>query len=85
MFQLKYIKKEGEIMNLNNGNIKLKEILKNPVAKTYLSRELPKLINHPLIGFAGGYTLNKIIDMNKKEKIVSDAKINEIVKYLEKV
>ena len=48
-------------MDLRQGKITLGEILRHPQARELLTRELPQFARSPLLGLAGGMTLNQIL------------------------
>ena len=52
-------------MDLYNGRITVGQILRMPGAHDLLKRELPQLAGSPLIGLAGGMTLNQVLAMAK--------------------
>ena len=50
-------------MNLNDGKIRINQILTNPGAKQILAREFPDLIHSPLLALAVNMTLNQVLAM----------------------
>ncbi len=52
-------------MNLYNGNITIRQILRVPQARELLQTELPQLANSPLIRLASGMTLNQVLTRAK--------------------
>lgn len=54
-------RKGGVLMDLRQGKITLGEILRHPQARELLTRELPQFARSPLLGLAGGMTLNQIL------------------------
>ncbi len=67
-------------MDLRQGNITLREILRQPQARELLSRELPQFARSPLLGLAGGMTLNQIL-VHAKGRVPQD-KVSELVAQL---
>lgn len=67
-------------MDLRQGNITLREILRHPQARELLSRELPQFARSPLLGLAGGMTLNQIL-VHTKGRVPQD-KVSELVAQL---
>ena len=70
-------------MNLNNLNITVGEILKNPKAKAILAREFPTLINTPIVKLSQHLRLRQVLQY-AKGKVPQD-KIQRIVKELEEI
>lgn len=68
-------------MDLRRGNITLREVLRYPQARALLSKELPQFARSPLLGFAGGMTLNQILAHTKGR--VSPEKVKELLSKLE--
>lgn len=52
-------------MNLYNGNITIRQILRVPQARELLQTELPQLAKSPLIRLASGMTLNQVLTRAK--------------------
>lgn len=48
-------------MNLHNGQITVNELLSNPRARALLARELPSVMNNPLLRMAGEMTLSRVL------------------------
>ena len=67
-------------MDLKNGTITIQQILRVPQAKAILSRELPELINSPLVGFAGNMSLNQVLSLSKGH--VAQEKVKRILEQL---
>lgn len=67
-------------MDLYNGNITVRQILSVPRARELLKQELPQIANSPLLGLAGGMTLNQVLSMAggylSREKV--DSLLNQL-------
>ncbi len=70
-------------MDLRNGTIRVKEILSVPGAKAILVRELPQMMNSPMVRMAGNMSLNQVLSYAKGH--VSQEKINSILRQLKEV
>ncbi len=70
-------------MNLQNGNIKLKEILANKSAKQIIFEEFPQYKGSPLLLMGQNLTLKQVLAMNKGK--VSKEKVDKILERLNKV
>ena len=68
-------------MDLKQGSITVKEVLKHPDAKALLYEELPDLMRSPLVKMAGGMTLNQVLTFNKG--VVPQKKVDALLKKLE--
>ena len=67
-------------MDLRQGRITLNEILRHPQARALLVRELPQFAHSPLLGLAGGMTLNQILTHAKGR--VEPQKIQSVLEQL---
>lgn len=67
-------------MDLQNGNITVGQLLKEPGARKILMTELPELANSPLLRFAGGMSLNRVLTFAKGN--VTDEKVKRILSQL---
>lgn len=67
-------------MNLRNGQISVREVLHNPRARQILQKEIPGVLNHPMIGLAQGMSLNTVIGIAAKR--IPKMKINSIISQL---
>ena len=52
-------------MDLRNGTITVKEILRIPEAQALLWRELPQIMKSPLVKMAGNMRLNQVLHYAK--------------------
>lgn len=63
-------------MDLRNFQITVGEVLANPKARDLVRRELPEIYNSPLLHFAKGMTLQKVMEFagklppEKRERIL---------------
>ncbi len=48
-------------MDLKNYQVTVREILTNPAAKAVIRRELPEVMNSPLLSFAQSMTLRQVL------------------------
>lgn len=48
-------------MNLRNNQITVRELLSNPNARTFLMREIPEIMNNPIIRTAGNLRLSEVM------------------------
>lgn len=71
-------------MDLKNGKIRVKDLLANPKARALLNQEFPKLMNSPLVGYAGEMTLQQVLSYAGYGSIPK-AKIDAVLKQLEKL
>lgn len=67
-------------MNLKNGAITVREILRVPEAKAILYRELPQLMRSPLVKMAGGMRLSQVLGHAKGH--VPPEKVESILNQL---
>lgn len=67
-------------LDLQNGNITIGQILRMPKAKAILVRELPELMNSPLVSLAGNMSLNQVLSLSKGR--VAPAKVKSILEQL---
>lgn len=67
-------------LDLQNGNITIGQILRVPKAKAILVRELPELMNSPLVSLAGNMSLNQVLFLSKGR--VAPAKVKSILEQL---
>ncbi len=70
-------------MNLQNGQITVREVLSNPKARALLQREYPALMNHPLLGMAQRMSLNQVLGMVRGK--VPQQQINHLIGQLGKL
>ena len=50
-------------MDLKNYQVTVREILANPAAKAVIRRELPEVMNSPLLSFAQSMTLRQVLSL----------------------
>ena len=67
-------------LDLKNGNITIRQILRVPQAKAILAKELPELMNSPLVGLAGNMSLNQVLSLSKGR--VAPEKVKRILEQL---
>lgn len=67
-------------MDLKNYQVTVREILANPAAKAVIRRELPAVLNSPLLSFAQNMTLRQVlsfagnIPQEKRDRILAALK-----------
>lgn len=52
-------------MDLKDGKITVREVLRNPQAKALLDKELPQVMQSPLLSLAGAMSLNQVLSYAK--------------------
>ena len=67
-------------MDLRNGTVTVKEILRVPAAKEILVRELPQIMRSPLVKMAGNMSLNKVLTYAKGN--VPPEKVKSVLEQL---
>lgn len=70
-------------MNLRNNEITVGEVLSNPRARQLLQREIPMIMNHPMMPMANAIPLKDVITYTKG--YVPKMKLNSILNQLEKL
>ena len=67
-------------MDLKNYQVTVREILTNPAAKAVIRRELPEVMNSPLLSFAQSMTLRPVLSLagnipqEKRDRILAALK-----------
>ena len=67
-------------LDLKNYQVTVREILTNPAAKAVIRRELPEVMNSPLLSFAQSMTLRQVLSLagnipqEKRDRILAALK-----------
>ena len=67
-------------MDLKNYQVTVREILATPAAKAVIRRELPEVMNSPLLSFAQSMTLRQVLSLagnipqEKRDRILAALK-----------
>ena len=67
-------------MDLRSGKITLGEVLSNPKAKALVQKELPELVDSPLLLFARNMTVAQILQMTKGK--IPEEKVTRLLEQL---
>ncbi|MEG1777774.1 MAG: hypothetical protein RR209_02255 [Angelakisella sp.] len=70
-------------MNLHNGNITVRELLRNPKAQQILQREFPGVMGSPMFRMAQNMSLNTVIGRVRSH--VPQSKIDKLWKELSEI
>lgn len=70
-------------MELNQGNIRIAQILHNPKAKQIFAREFPDLARSPLLAMAANMTLSQVLSLAKGR--VDDGKVQRLLEQLREI
>lgn len=70
-------------MDLKDGKITVREILRNQQAKALLEKELPQVMQSPLLVLAGAMNLNQVLSYAKGH--LPEQKIRELVSKLKEI
>ena len=70
-------------MDLRDNRITVSEILANPKAKAILRRELPALMDSPVLQFAGGMSLGNVLKIAHGN--LPQPKIQRILQQLKEI
>lgn len=73
----------GMTMELNQGNIRVAQILQNPKAKLIFAREFPELAHSPLLAMAANMTLAQVLSLAKGR--VDDGKVQRLLGQLKEL
>lgn len=67
-------------MNLREGQITVREILRNPSARALLEREFPALMRSPMLHMAS--TMPLYIVINNARRYLSQQKLRQLIEQL---
>ena len=70
-------------MDLQNGNITVNQILRNPAAKNLLYQEIPQFMNPMMLSMGRNMTLNQVVKHARGR--LSQQKINHLLTQLGQV
>lgn len=67
-------------LNLQNGNIRVGDLLQNPGAVRIFNEEFPGMLNSPMVRMARGMSLNRVLGHVRGK--VPQQKINRVLERL---